>query len=72
MKGISLGTGRCVVQRPGAIRVEFANKTMRWIPQSVVHEDSEVYASGHEGKVIVQEWWADKEGLSDVGKGSKR
>jgi hypothetical protein len=72
MKGVSLGLGRCDVQRPRALRVTFADRTVRWLPQSVVHADSEVYAEGHVGNVVVEEWWADKEGLSDVGKGSRR
>jgi hypothetical protein len=35
-----------------------------WVPQSVIHVDSEVYADGHEGKLVVYEWWAKAKGLS--------
>lgn len=34
-----------------------------WIPNSVIHEDSEVYKSGTEGDLIVERWFAEKEGL---------
>lgn len=37
--------------------------TKHWIPKSVVHDDSEVYAKGHDGKLVIQEWFASKEGL---------
>lgn len=33
-----------------------------WIPKKMVHADSEVYASGHEGKLIVKTWLANKRG----------
>lgn len=33
----------------------------RWIPQSCVHEDSEVYGLGHVGKLVVAGWFAAKE-----------
>lgn len=33
-----------------------------WIPKSVIHDDSEVYAVGDEGTLIVLEWFAKKEG----------
>lgn len=34
-----------------------------WIPQSCIHEDSEVYGEGHTGKLVVFEWWARTKGL---------
>jgi hypothetical protein len=33
-----------------------------WIPQSQVHEDSEVWCEGDEGPMIITEWFAKKEG----------
>lgn len=37
----------------------------RWIPKSVIHDDSEVYDQGENaaGELVVQGWWADREGL---------
>lgn len=31
-----------------------------YVPKSVIHDDSEVYAKGHEGKLVVKNWWANK------------
>ena len=33
----------------------------KWIPKSCIHDDSEVYAIGHSGKLIVKSWFALKE-----------
>ncbi len=66
--GISLGTGKAIRKSTTglALLVQLANeKTARWIPTSQFHDDSEVFLPGHEGTVVVLEWWADKEGLSD-------
>jgi len=35
----------------------------RWIPKSVIDDDSEVWVYGHEGQLVVAEWWAEKYGL---------
>lgn len=32
-----------------------------WVPKSVIHDDSEVYEKGGEGKLVVKTWWAQKE-----------
>lgn len=29
-----------------------------WVPQSQIHEDSEVWKRGDEGTLVVTEWWA--------------
>lgn len=52
---------RCIEGRPKAIRCSRNGKTF-WVPQSVVHDDSEVYKEGDEGKLVVQLWFAEKEG----------
>lgn len=36
-----------------------------WVPLSIVHDDSEVYAQGHEGTLVVPKWFARKNGLCD-------
>lgn len=68
-----MGKGTAVAASPIALRVRFANET-RWIPKSVIHDDSEVYelSCDPDGNVVVEEWWADKEGLSDVSQKGKR
>lgn len=35
----------------------------RWIPKSVVHEDSEVQSEGDTGTMAIMRWFAEKEGL---------
>jgi hypothetical protein len=36
-----------------------------WVPKSQIHDDSEVYDADNNrsGKLIVSQWWAEKEGL---------
>lgn len=36
-----------------------------WVPQSLVHDDSEVYRQGDFGTLIVPKWFARKNGLTD-------
>lgn len=33
-----------------------------WVPQDCVHDDSDVYDKGHEGRLVVKKYWADKQG----------
>lgn len=35
-----------------------------WVPQSQVHDDSEVYAKGHKGQLVIMSWFAEQEGLA--------
>lgn len=46
-----------------AILAVFDDGTETWIPKSVIDEDSEVYKMGTDGTLIVQLWFAEKEGL---------
>lgn len=61
--------------REKALRVERSNGECVWIPRSVVHDDSEVFAPSCRGSVIeepfmgeppatlvVYLWWAEKQG----------
>lgn len=45
-----------------ALKVEVDGESV-WVPKSVVDDDSEVYMKGNEGILVVQEWWAEREGL---------
>jgi hypothetical protein len=45
-----------------AILVKYCGEE-HWIPQSQIHEDSEVYAEGHTGTLIVSRWIAEQKGL---------
>jgi len=59
-----IGVGKCLSQTEKAVRIHLDDEnTPRWIPKSVLHDDSEVYQTGDTGKVIVKQWWAEKNGF---------
>jgi hypothetical protein len=35
-----------------------------WIPVKCIHDDSEVYRWRDKGTLIVQQWWAERNGLT--------
>lgn len=55
---------KCIRETAKAILVRMDDDRELWIPKSVVDDASEVYRDGHEGELVVQQWWAEKEGLS--------
>lgn len=59
---VTLDDVECVRQTDKAIFVELEDGRQAWIPQSVVTDDSEVYAAGHKGKLVIKGWFAAKEG----------
>lgn len=56
-----MGNGKCIRATDKAVLVRIGDNET-WIPQSVVHDDSEVWTAGSEGKVVVKKWWAEKNG----------
>lgn len=60
----------CLRATPNAILVQrrredgSAGRSL-WVPQSVVHADSEVFEQGHQGRLVLFTWWARKEGLCE-------
>ena len=53
----------CIKETEKAILVyggDFDEET--WIPISQVHDDSEVWKYGHFGTLIVNDWFAEKQG----------
>jgi len=60
---LSLGKGKRIRATDKAMLVELEDHGELWIPYSVVHDDSEVWDDSPEGEVVVEEWWADKQGL---------
>lgn len=58
----------CVHDTPDAIKVTPVQPHRPipfWVPQECIHDDSEVYKRGQEGKLIVKEYWAVKQGWTD-------
>lgn len=47
-----------------AILVRIPGDGKKWIPKSVLHEDNELEVAGDEGTLVIQEWFAEKEGLA--------
>lgn len=57
---------KAVRETAKAVLVEFSQEyhgeTETWVPQSQIHEDSEVWREGHEGTLITSGWFARKRG----------
>ena len=54
---------RCIAETDRAICcVAVAGGPKVWVPQTCVHDESEVYGRGHVGKLIVKQWFAKKQG----------
>ena len=53
---------QCIHATERAIRVLIRGRP-HWIPQSVVSDDSEVYAVTHHGTLVIRGWWAAQEGI---------
>lgn len=52
----------CTDETPDAICIEKEGDEPFWVPRSVVHEDSEVLNVGDEGTLLVDHWFAAKNG----------
>lgn len=46
----------------GALLVEIDGEE-KWVPKSVIDDDSEVYEKDQDGTLIIAGWWARKNGL---------
>lgn len=62
-----LGQCEVIVTRPNAVLFKLPDGQERWVPESVIHEDSELWHEspvGETGNVFVEDWWAKKVKLS--------
>lgn len=63
----NIGPHVCVFATPKALKVVpkggDENEDAFWVPRSVVHADSDVCDDGDAGDLVVQRWFAEKEGL---------
>jgi len=50
----------CIKDTPMAILVQDDQGHQAWVPQSQVHNDSEVFCDGDAGDLIVNSWFAEK------------
>jgi hypothetical protein len=53
----------CTYSTPKAIKVTIEDEE-HWIPQSQVHDDSEVYKTGQRGTLVITRWIAQQRGLA--------
>jgi hypothetical protein len=55
----------CLVVIPELVgkeqKSEYKDTGKFWIPQKAIHDDSEVYRAGTNGKLVVWDWFAEKE-----------
>lgn len=54
-----------IAETDGALRVKSDELGERWLPRSVIDEESEIdrdSEQGDTGDLVVKEWFADKEG----------
>jgi hypothetical protein len=49
-----------------AILVRIGDEHEKWIPQSVVSDDSEIWAEGDKGDLVIKAWFAEKEKLDEL------
>lgn len=49
-----------------ALLCEFPDGEDRWVPQSQIDSDSEVYKMGDEGDLVTTEWWAVNAEVEDL------
>lgn len=53
----------CIKATDKAILVrEYGTDKQTWVPKSVIHDNSEVYDEGHEGSLVVFNWFAEENG----------
>lgn len=45
-----------------ALCVELNDDTEAWVPKSQITDDSEVYAKGHQGRLVITRWLAREKG----------
>lgn len=57
---VTFDGARCVRETPASILVIIPDHGEVWFPQSQVDDDSEVFAKGHEGKLVVSQWIAEQ------------
>jgi hypothetical protein len=53
---------KCHRDTPDAILVRVEGKEV-WIPKSHIHDDSEVFKKGTDGRLIISQWIAEQKGL---------
>lgn len=63
MDPVEIDGCKCIKASDLAILVRVQDDLEVWIPQSLIHDDSEVWEEGDEGVLIIPEWFASQRGL---------
>ena len=63
MSTVTFENCKCDSDTPQAIWVTGIEDREICIPKSQIHDDSEVYQTGTEGKLVISEWIAEKKNL---------
>jgi len=53
--------GKIVRATEKAVLYEYEGESV-WVPQSVIHDDSDIWKKEEEGVLKVKSWWAKKNG----------
>jgi hypothetical protein len=53
---------KCIAEGPRSILVLIGDEK-KWIPQALIHADSEVWKRGQEGTLVLPEWFVIERGL---------
>jgi len=63
---VNVGKAHAMRETDKALRVQIeAEESPRWIPKSVISDDSEVFNArdNADGDLVLKRWFAEKEGL---------
>jgi hypothetical protein len=58
---VSQGDAVAIAETDKALLVEIDGDE-KWVPKSVIHDNSEVWKKGDEGTIVVEGWWGRAEG----------
>lgn len=62
MNSYRIENARIIKRTLKAALIDSEETGEKWIPFSVIHVDSEVFKEGDSGTLLIQEWFAKKEG----------
>lgn len=55
------------VETNKALLIQLPDDDEVWVPKSQIEDDSEVYADGHNGKLVCTKWIAEQKGFLNQG-----
>lgn len=64
---LKIASTRAITATDAAVLIHIEDHGNVWIPQSHIHDDSEVSKPGDEGDLIITQWIAEQKGIEDEG-----